>query len=174
MKYLVIMAWVLGGCAHIPVESSKGTIVEVKAAVDSASLSVQKVTQRTAAAKASLQVASAKSRQLMLIANAAERPLLTQLNTALEESKTELNAAQEQIKITNEALTDSTRGMDMLQKEFRVLGEKLTAAQDETERIKANRDFWRASTWKLALLSLAFCVWTFRKPLFAMCGGLVG
>ncbi len=38
------------------------------------------------------------------------------------------------------------------------------------EHAEAGRDFWRGTAWKLALLSLALGIWTFRRPLLALCG----
>jgi len=174
MKRLVLLAWVLCGCASGPQAGNSGAVVAAWSAVECASLSARKATERTAAAKAALQVAAAKSLELMTVASVAERPLVAQLEAAVETTRTELDAAQAQWKAADRALADSAGRMEALQGEFRAMSGELAKAQEEENRLKASRDFWRASAWKLALLALALGVWTLRKPLWALCGGLVG
>lgn len=142
----------------------------VQASVDSAACAARHATQRTEAAEASLQVAAAKSRELLTLATPAQRPVALQLETALEETQTELTDVQEQLKEADDALEDSSGQLETLQKQVRTMGDELTAAQKEAEQMQAGRDFWRACAWKLALLSLALGVWTMRKPLLALAG----
>lgn len=99
---------------------------------------------------------------------------MTQLETAVEATRTELDSAQAQWKAVDGALADSAGRMEALQGAFRAMSGELANAQEEENRLKASRDFWRASAWKLVLLALALGVWTLRKPLWALCGGFVG
>jgi len=139
-------------------------------AMEAAAGSTRKAAQSTAAAKGSLRVAAAKSQALLAMATPAERPLVIQLQTAIDSTQTELDAAQAQLNSANGALADSSGALEGLQKQVREMGSELAKAQEEANRMKAARDFWRACTWKLTLLSLALGVWTFRKPLMALAG----
>lgn len=169
MKHLTLLALLLCGCVH----SQKGgsSVLRVQAAVESATRATQNATQRTAAAEASLGLAAAKSRELLTVATPAERPLVVQLESALDETQTELNGVQEQLKTADGALADSSGQLDAVQEQLRTTNAELIKAREEANRLQSSRDFWRASAWKLALLALAFGVWTFRRPLIALCGG---
>ena len=75
------------------------------------------------------------------------------------------------MKAADEALADSSGQLDIFQKQLRAMDAELTKARQAANRLQEGRDFWRAIAWKLALLSMALGVWTFRKPLIALCGG---
>jgi len=171
MKALLLLALLLCGCAGAPKDSKSASVITVRAAVESATWATRSATQRAAAAKNSLQTATAKSRELLTVASPAERSLAAQLDLALSEAQTELNDVQEQLHAADGALADSSGELAAVQKQVGEMGRELAAAQEEANRAKASRDFWRASAWKLALLALALGVWTFRRPLLAMCGG---
>ena len=142
----------------------------VQVAVEAAAGSTRKAAQSTAAAKGSLRVAEAKSQELLVLANPTERPIVVQLQTALQTTQSELETAQSELNSANGALADSSGALDGLQKQIREMGSALTQAQEEADRMKAARDFWRACVWKLALLSLALGLWAARKPLLALAG----
>ena len=169
MKQLLLLALLLGGCAAVP-KDVRGPVSGVKAAVESAAWATRNAKQHTAAAKVSLQLATAKTRELLTIASPAERPLAMQLESSLAETQTELNGVQEQLRAADGALADSSGEVDVLQKRMSATEKELVTARNEANRSSASRDFWRACTWKLALLALALGVWTFRRPLLAMCG----
>ena len=145
----------------------------VQATVQSATRATQNATQHTAAAKVSLRLAEAKSRELLTVASPSERPLLVQLRSSLEQTQTELDGAQQQLKSADGALEDSSWQLEALQNQLRAMDAELGKAREAANRLQAGRDFWRASAWKLALLALALGLWTFRKPLIALCGGPV-
>ena len=136
--------------------------------VEAAAGSARKAARSAAAATGSLRVAAAKSQALLAMAGPAERPLVIQLQTALDATQTELDAAQVELTTANGALADSSGQLAGLQKQIREIGSEWAKAQEESDRMKAARDFWRACAWKLALLSLALGVWTLRKPLLAL------
>jgi chromosome segregation ATPase len=142
----------------------------VRAAVESAACATRNATHETAAAKASLQVAEAKSREWLTVASPAERPLALELQTALEETQSDLNGVEGQLKKANGALTDSSTQVEVLQTQISADEAELSQAREAATRMQAGRDFWRAAAWKLALLSLALGVWSFRKPLLMLCG----
>ena len=144
----------------------------VGASLDSATVAARNATLRTVEAKAALQTAAAKVRALLLVANPAERPLALQLEGALGQTQTALDGTQEQLRLADGALAESSRQIDTLEKEVCDLGSQLDKQREAVNRMQAGRDFWRASAWKLALLALALGVWTLRRPLLAMCGGL--
>lgn len=170
MKPLAIVAFLLCGCMSTQKGVNYPSTSAVQMAVEAAAGSTRKAAQSTAAAKGSLRVAAAKSQELMVVANPAQRPLVMQLQTALETTQTELDAAQVSLNSAGGALADSTGALDGLQKQIREMGSALARAQEEADRTKASRDFWRACVWKLALLSLALVVWVVRKPLLALAG----
>ena len=120
----------------------------------------------------SVRVAAAKSEALKALATPAERPLVIQLQTALEATQTELEAAQAQLDSAGGALAGSSGALEGLHRQIVAMGTELSKAQEESDRMKGARDFWRAWTWKLALLSLALGVWAARKPLLALATGL--
>ena len=169
MKRLTLLAVFLCGCMH----NNHDLISDahVQATVQSATRATQNATQHTAAAKVSLRLAEAKSREVLTAASPAERPLLVQLGSSLEQTQTELDGAQQQLKAADEALADSSGQLDIFQKQLRAMDAELTKARQAANRLQEGRDFWRAIAWKLALLSMALGVWTFRKPLIALCGG---
>ena len=169
MKQLIFLALLLGGCATVP-KDVRGPASGVKAAVESAAWATRNAKQRAAAAKVSLQLATAKTRELLTLASPAERPLAMQLESGLAETQTELNGVQEQLRAADGALADSSGEVDALQKRMSATETELVAARDAANRSRAGRDFWRACTWTLALLVLALGVWTFRRPLLALCG----
>jgi chromosome segregation ATPase len=173
MKRLACLAMLLCGCVSPQKDTRNVSTAGVQAAVESAACSARKATQRTEAAEGALRVAAAKSRELWTVASPSERPLVVQLETAVDETKTELNSAREQMNATEAALADSTRQTEALQNEISAMGAELNKARDEANRMQAARDFWRASAWKLALLALALGLWTFRRPLLALCGSPV-
>ena len=142
----------------------------VRVAVESAAWATRNATHQTAAAKASLQVAEAKSRELLTVASPAERPLAVALQGALEETQTALDDVQVQLKTAEGALADSSTQVETLQKQISANETELAQARDTAARMQTSRDFWRATTWKLALLALALGVWSFRKPLLLLCG----
>ncbi|MEI7957900.1 MAG: hypothetical protein WCI40_02230 [Verrucomicrobiota bacterium] len=171
MKRLTLLAVLLCGCMHTHKDCL--STVRVQAALESAAHSTQNATQRTATAQVSLRLATAKSRELLTVASPSERPLLVQLEAALEQTQTELDGAQQQLKSADGALEDSSWQLEALQNQLRAMDAELGKAREAANRLQAGRDFWRASAWKLALLALALGVWTFRKPLIALCGGPV-
>jgi len=173
MKRLLLLALLLCGCVSAPKDVRTASVAGVKASVESAAWATRSATQRAAAAKASLQTATAKSREWLTVASPAERPLAVQLESALEETRKELDGVQEQLHAADGALADSSGAMELLQKQVHAMGADLDAANAAENRMSAARDFWRASAWKLALLALALGVWTFRRPLLALCGGPV-
>lgn len=173
MKRLALLAVLLCGCVSPQRDVRNVSTVGIQTAVESAAWSAKKATQRVAAAKASLQIASAKSRELLTVASLNERPLVEQLETALQETQSELSAAQEQMSATGGALADSAGQLEVLQKEVRSMSAELGKAQEAANRMQAARDFWRVCAWKLGLLALALGLWTFRRPLLALCGGLL-
>ena len=136
-------------------------------------LATQSAAQHIKSANVSIRSAAAKSRELLTVATPAERPLALQVESALEETQTELTSAQKQLKSADEALTDSSEQLETLQTQLCARDAELRKAQGEANRLQAGRDFWRACAWKLAALALAFGVWTFRRPLLALCGGPV-
>ena len=104
------------------------------------------------------------------MASPAERPLVVELQTALEETHTALDGVQGQLKTAAGALTDSSTQVEVLQTQISADEAQLAQARETAARMERGRDFWRAVAWKLALLSLALGVWTFRKPLLLVCG----
>jgi len=107
----------------------------------------------------------------LAVVNSDERPLVVELSSALDQAHVELSGVQEQLNAAEGALTDSSQQIGAVQEHVRVLGSELGKAQEAVNQLKAGRDFWRACVWKLSLLALALGLWTFRKPLIAICGG---
>jgi len=171
MKRGVLLALLLCGCAGARRDGNNVSVAGVQATVDCAALAARNATRHTAAAKVSLQVASAKSRELLAVVNSDERPLVVELSSALDQAHVELSGVQEQLNAAEGALTDSSQQIGAVQEHVRVLGSELGKAQEAVNQLKAGRDFWRACVWKLSLLALALGLWTFRKPLIAICGG---
>lgn len=170
MKRLAIVALLLCGCMSTQKGVDYPSAVTAQMAVKSAAGSTRKAARNTVSAKEALRVAAAKSHELLVLANPVERPIVVQLQTALETTQTELEQAQTELDSANGSLAESSGALDGLQKQIREMGSALTQAQEEADRMKAARDFWRACVWKLALLSLALGVWAFRKPLLAIAG----
>ena len=171
MKRLTLLALLLCGCVNT--QRHGITTARVQTAVEAAARATQYAAQRTAAAKISLRVAAAKARELLVVASPAERPLVVQLESALEDTQREMNAVQDQLKTADVALVDSSGQLETLQKQLRAMDAELGQAREAANRLQAGRDFWRASTWKLSMLALALGLWTFRRPLIALCGGPV-
>ena len=170
MKRLALVAWVLCGCMSTQKGIQHASTSAVQASVDSAAWAARHATRHTEAARASLEVAAAKSREWLTVASPSERPLALQVGAALETARTELDGARQQLAAAEGALAASSGELETLQKQVRVTSDELASAQTEANRLKAGRDFWRACAWKLALLSLALGVWTLRKPLLALAG----
>ena len=170
MKRIIFVALLLCGCMSTRNGSHGVSTSGVRAAVESAACATRNATHQTATAKASLQVAEAKSRELLTVASPAERPLVVELQTALEETHTALDGVQGQLKTAAGALTDSSTQVEVLQTQISADEAQLAQALETAARMERGRDFWRAVVWKLALLSLALGVWTFRKPLLLVCG----
>ena len=171
MKRLTLLAILLCGCVHT--QKDGVSTLRAQAAVGSAARATQNAAQSTAAAKVSLRLAAAKSRELLTVASPAERPLVVQVEAALEETQTEVDRVQGQLKTADCALADSSGQLEVLQKQIRAMDAELEQAREAANRLQSSRDFWRASAWKLALLALALGLWTFRRPLIALCGGPV-
>ena len=132
----------------------------VRPASNAAMLAAQtagNATARAATAAASAREAIAKAKQEIARQDGPAA------QTALDEASTKLGETQEQLAVARTAEATATQQIDEISK-------ALQSAAAEADRLKAARDFWRAATWKLALLALALGLWTFRKPLLALCG----
>lgn len=164
------LALLLCGCAHPRNAVSPISTFAVRETVDSAAFAARNAARQAAAARTALRVAQAKSRELLTAAGSAVHPLAEDLHAALEESQTAMDGVQERLQETESALSESSDQVAALQKRTAEEARAMAAAQEETSRMRAARDFWRAAAWKLALLALALGVWTFRKPLLALCG----
>ena len=171
MKRLITLAFLLCGCTGARTNVQQFPTANVRAAVESATRATQNATQRAAAARVSLRLAVAKSQELLTVASPGERPLVMQLDAALEQTQTELNATQEQLKTADGALADSADQLTTVQKQLCATDAELAKSREKVNGLEASREFWRASAWRLALLALALGLWTFRKPLLALCGG---
>jgi hypothetical protein len=166
MKRLTLIALLLCGCVGRGVP--KPSAFTVQMTLDSATGAALKAAQNTAAAERSLRLAAMQSKALLAVATPMQRPLVIQLQTALDTTQTELESARVELNSAHASLADSSGQLGALQQQIREIGSALSKAQEENDRTKAARDFWRACSWKLALLSLALGVWAFRKPLLAL------
>jgi len=171
MKGCYLLALLLCGC--MGAQKNGLSTSRVQTSMECAAHATQSAIKRAAAANDSLRVAKAKSRELLTVATPSERPLALQVESALEETRTELDGVQEQMKTADEALANSSEQLENLQTQLCARDAELRKAHGEASRLQAGRDFWRACAWKLGLLALAFGMWTFRRPLLALCGGPV-
>ncbi|MEI8234120.1 MAG: hypothetical protein WCH57_05485 [Verrucomicrobiota bacterium] len=170
MKRILFLAFLLCGCVSARHGVHHAAASGVRVAVESAAGAARNATRQTAAARASLQVAEAKSRELLTVVSPTARPLAVELQAALEETQTALDGVQVQLKAAQGALADSFTQVEALQKQVSADETALGQARETAARMQAGRDFWRAAAWKLALLALALGVWTVRKPLLLLCG----
>ncbi|MCX6968483.1 MAG: hypothetical protein NTZ46_12050 [Verrucomicrobia bacterium] len=147
----IAFALILG--AYIAIGMAFVGCATVRPAPDAAGDATARAVTSTSAAKAA--IIHAKQEIAKLQAPAAQ--------AALNEAVAQLNETQEQLAVAASASAMASRRVGEI-------SQALDIATAKSNRLKAARDFWRTATWKLALLSLALGIWTFRRPLLALCG----
>ena len=108
-----------------------------------------------ATSSARLQVAKARI-EIAKIKTAVAAPEVANADAALAQA--------------DSALTNAGTQIEALQAQTEAEATARAAAEQREQKADAARIFWRAWTWKLAGLCFAFGLWTFRKPILALCG----
>ena len=156
------------GCSAVPVRipiMSPAAVSVLTAATSNA-----KAIASSAAAQERISSARAKASQLSVSAAPEQRAIIHELSDSLDAANVEIVHTQTNLRATDEALTQSAKRVDALQGQLSDSADALSIEQTAHKKAIAGRDFWRSVTWKLALLSLALGLWTFRKPIRALFG----
>lgn len=156
------------GCSAVPARIP--TVSPAAVSVLTAATANAKALRSNTAARASLTSASANVAKLSTTATPEQKPIVEQLAVAIDATSKELAATGTELQTTSQALTQSTEQVGDLQKQLFASVDAKDAAEKATKNAEEARDFWRSVTWKLALVALALTVWTFRKPIAALCG----
>lgn len=159
---------ILAGCATTRPPLNAPTVSAARTAVDSATVCTRKATGNVARAKIALQTAALAAGRIAVTAPPAQRPDVVALRSALDTTREALDSTDSELTAATAALEDSGSRLDQLQQRIDSMAAQLGQARTAEGAAESREAFWRASTWKLALLSLALGIWTFRKPLLAL------
>ena len=94
---------------------------------------------------------------------AKARAAIERMKQKSPEVALEARQSEDALTKADDALQENQAALETIQKQ----AAELAKAREQAE---ASRDFWRGTAWKLALLSLALGIWTFRRPLLNICG----
>ena len=100
----------------------------------------------------------------------AARLQVAKARATLERMKQKAPAISLDARQTEDALIKADDAMQENQTAIETMQNQAAELAKAREHAQESRDFWRDAAWKLALLSFALGVWTFRTPLLALCG----
>ena len=167
---MAAVALCVAGCAHRTSDVYAPTVGSVRGALDTAWVSGKKASDSTAQARCSLKKAVASAEILDAVAGPAKAGDIADLKSALHEAQTAVETTATNLDAANAGMSDAAARTEVLQSEINGLATELSQAKEAKTAAENSADYWRGTAWKLALLSLALGLWTFRKPLTALAG----